>query len=149
MENLAVKLNILMDVTDKKLELLNSVYSITENQETILKTEELPDKNSFLNESVDEKQKLIDEIITSDEVFQSMYDEIKDELKSRTKEYSDFIFNLQIKVKEAIDLDVKIRVKEKYNSDLKIFKPASKSHKASKKYILEQYTSQNNFGKKK
>ncbi len=143
MDDILVRIKILMDVLDKKIELLTTIYNITENQETILKLEDFPDKNSFLNESMGEKQKLIDEVIIADDVFQSMYDQIKDHLKADTQQYKDFIINMQIRIKDIMDFDIRIRVKEERNRALMtttLPNPKFNIMRASKKHVLDQYT---------
>ena len=143
MEDVSVRVKLLNDVLDKKIELLTTIYTITENQGVILSMEDFENRSSFLNEAVFEKQKLIDEVMMADDVFESMYQGLKDEIVSNKEALREFIAHMQERIRKIMDLDIKIRVREEKNRLLSAETSPNRrlnTFKASKKHILDQYS---------
>lgn len=144
MSEIEVKLDILESSINKKIEILNQIYNITENQELFVKNLSGEEREEYLKSASEEKQKLIDEILKIDTVFISTFESFNGMLNENRKLYRERILMLQEKIKAVMDIDVKIRVKEERNRQLfipnnTINAPVVKGLKANKSYILEQY----------
>lgn len=144
MNEIEVKLDILESSINKKIEILNQIYNITENQELFVKSLSGQEREDYLKSAAEEKQKLIDEILRIDTVFISTFESFNGMLNENRKLYRDRILMIQDKIKEVMDIDVKIRVKEERNRQLfipnnNINTPVVKGLKANRSYIIEQY----------
>jgi len=142
MDNINTKLNILNDILDKKREILECIYNITENQEQICKISKNAESKNMLNDITYEKQNMIDKIIEIDKIFISIFDSFKDELNKNRYIYMDKILILQNKIRAVADIDIKIRVKEQRNKNLfsiNTYNKKIKTLKASKDYIIKKY----------
>lgn len=144
MDNFEVQLKVLFEILVKKKQALTQILSISENQETILLSKmESSEISSFFVAMNSEKQDLIEEVIKSDDLFQSIFDGIKDVFEEKAKEYKDKITSLQSEIKVLIEMDTKIRLQEEKNkSHLARMNKASKKIDLSgtaKDYILKQY----------
>lgn len=144
MDNFEVQLKVLFDILVKKKQALSQILSISENQETILisKMESAEISNFFIAMN-DEKQGLIDEVIKSDDLFQNIFEGIKDVFEEKAKEYKTEVANLQSEIKVLIEMDTKIRLQEEKNKShlARINKTANKIDlsKTAKEYIIKQY----------
>ncbi len=79
MEDFKLKLNLIIDILREKNTKLQTLAIITENQGTVLESKEKSKETmEMLTNLIDEKQKLIDEILRFDDVFLKKYEEIKD-----------------------------------------------------------------------
>lgn len=147
MSDIKVKIDILNDALDKKEKLLVSIYNITENQELFYKLEDENQKNKLIKESSREKQIIIDEVISIDNIFINIVEEIKEELKYEKDLYQEKLNIMTEKIKKVTDLDIKIRVKEERNRRIfefdKIKNSQIKTLKTSKSYIIKQYEKNN------
>ena len=148
MEELLLKMNLMVDILAKKKQALNQILDITENQETILLQPKSDELMVMFNEMNLEKQEYIQVVLQADDFFQNTFKDIKSNFEHNAEKYKDEVRDLQNKIKEIIDIDVKIRVKEernkmllpKFSTNLKI-----KAPKASKSYMLEQYAKNKNI----
>lgn len=147
MSDIKVKIDILNDALDKKEKLLVSIYNITENQELFYKLEDEKQKDKLIKESSREKQIIIDEVISIDNIFINIVEEIKEELKYEKDLYQEKLNIMTEKIKKVTDLDIKIRVKEERNRRIfefdKIKNSQIKTLKTSKSYIIKQYEKNN------
>lgn len=144
MNEIEVKLDILESSINKKIEILNQIYNITENQELFFRTLSGDEREEYLSSATEEKQKLIDEILRIDTVFISTFESFNGMLNENRNQYRERILGIQEKIKEVMDIDIKIRAKESRNKQLFIPKrdisgPVIKALKASKGYVIEQY----------
>ena len=156
MDDFEVKLTLLSDMLRKKQEILEQILTITENQKSVFvresetEADDLAMLRDMLRQMNDEKQKLIDEHLNSDRLFQNVFAEISSEFESRAFDYKPIIEGMQAMIKEIVGLDALIRVQEEKNrrvfeteiSKLKTSKEVDFT-KASKEYILKQYEKNN------
>jgi len=128
----------------KKKALLERISAITENQENILlspyaESDEGAMLFSGLNE---EKHKLIELVLQADDLFQNLFDSIKEEFEARAQDFKEEIRTLKNEIKEVVELDAKIRIREEKNRMLlEKLKPKNKPEISgtSKAYVLKQY----------
>lgn len=138
-----IKVKLLMDVLAVKLRTLTQILNITENQESLLLSDDTSGALSvFFDGMSREKQVLIDEVTKADNLFQSAFNEISEDFERFAQGNKELVVGLQEGIKRVMDVDIKIRVMEQRNRELvskhkkggKIAVP-----KASKGYLLEQY----------
>ena len=138
---------LLKDILKKKQGFLEQILNLTINQETILLCEEKSEEHSIMfREMNDEKQKLIDMVISSDNLFQSIFESSTDDFNINAKTYTPQIKELQELIREVMDTDVKIRVQEQKNKDLissQYPRTKIKTAKVSKGNLLKKYESNN------
>lgn len=142
MNSIQIKLDRLHYLLDKKGQILNQVYNITENQEMFFTQLTGEQQKEFLMQSLDEKQKLIKEVNNIDNEFIVIFSSFNGALNEHIKNFGPSISLMQDKIRKLTDLDVKIRIKEEKNKLLFISSnPSNKINipKASKKYILNKY----------
>ena len=159
MNGFETKLTLLSDMLEKKHEILLQILTITENQKSIFVRESETDTEhkamlrEMLHQMNDEKQKLIDEHLNSDRLFQKIFEEISDEFESRAPDYKPIIEGMQEMIKKVTELDSSIREQEQKNrrvfeaeiANLKASKDLDFT-KASKEYVLKQYEKNNEHG---
>ncbi len=145
-------LNILLDILKTKRHFLLQILNLTENQEAILfisekeGNAEMPELSMMFNEMNNEKQKLIDQVINTDNIFQSTFDQMAEWFNEHAEMLKPQIKELQEKIKEVVDIDVKIRVQEQKNKELvERLRPKQKINTAMAKrgYLLKKYESNN------
>lgn len=143
MNEFLIKINLLNDIINKKIELLSQAFNITENQQLILKQIEDDNYTNIFNNMVKEKQAIIENIVQSDDIFNKIYSEISEEINTNSCKYKDELNLLKDKIKLSMDFDIKIRTKEERNKRLsmekKVTSPQIKTLKTSKNYLLNQY----------
>jgi hypothetical protein len=117
MNAMETKLNILIDGLRKKEQSLLEIVSITENQGTVLESE-LPEQDAqdFFMQMNRLKQVHIQTVISCDNLFESILNEIGGALDSEPEAYKPQVQTLQEGIKKVMDLDVKIRVLEEKNN---------------------------------
>ena len=101
MEN---QLTILSESLDKKLEVLQKIREYNKRQEEIFSAEEVD--MSLFDDAVEEKQRLIDEVVHLDEGFEIMYEKLARELEGNRERYAAQIRELQKKVSRVTELSV-------------------------------------------
>jgi hypothetical protein len=147
---------LLLDVLGKKKRALAQILNITENQGALLvsrRAEETdPETCRLLFHGMnEEKQRLIDEVLKADTVFQDVFGGLGPEFERRAEAYPLLVRGLQGNIKEVMDLDVKIRLQERTNRTLSA-KPVSKSKteapQAVKNYMLDRYKENSKTSKK-
>ena len=149
MRQVLVRLKLLQSILDKKQAALIMILNICENQESVyLSSQE--DKQSFLQELGQEKQKRIDEVLYYDELFQNTFDGIKDEIVAAPAEYAEQVKLMQDSIEAVMKLDVAIRAKEE---KVKAIIPLTKKQEpiskfVNKNYILDQYKSNSKNSRK-
>ena len=93
MEN---QLTILSESLDKKLEVLQKIREYNKRQEEIFSAEKVD--MSLFDDAVEEKQRLIDEVVRLDEGFEILYEKLAKELEGNRQRYAAQIRELQQKV---------------------------------------------------
>ncbi len=160
MDELGVRLSLLVEITTKKKNLLDLILNITFNQNCIATNDlDQVSRKLFLDLS-GEKQKVIDEIYSLDTVFQRTYDTIKSSLNPTISEDNkQKIRTLQEIIDTVVSLDTSICELESANSALleqkkdiieKNISPKSTNQKLHMNKAIEKYNIQNNnYGKHK
>ena len=109
-------LTILSDSLDKKIEVLKRIQAFNDAQEKTF-TESEPDMDSF-DTALDEKEKLIQEILQLDQGFETLYERVKAELDENRDAYRDQIKELQEKITVITELSNAVQAKEARNKKL-------------------------------
>lgn len=112
MEN---QLTILSESLDKKLEVLQKIREYNKRQEEIFSAEEVD--MSLFDDAVEEKQRLIDEVVHLDEGFEIMYEKLARELEGNRERYAAQIRELQKKVSRVTELSVTVQAQEARNKN--------------------------------
>ncbi len=112
MEN---QLTILSESLDKKLEVLQKIREYNKRQEEIFSAEEVD--MSLFDDAVEEKQRLIDEVVHLDEGFEIMYEKLAKELEGNRERYAAQIRELQAKVAKVTELSVSVQAQEARNKN--------------------------------
>jgi len=100
----------------------------------------------MFREMNDEKQKLIDMVINSDNLFQSLFESSTEDFNINAESYKPQIKELQDLIRKVMDIDVKIRVQEQKNKDLiasQYPRTKIKTTKVSKGSLLKKYENNN------
>lgn len=142
MIELSVRLKILMDVLEKKGEALTQILNICENQCLLFSQPSSSERSEFLKQMNIEKQHLIEQVIDCDDVFQSMFDDMRDQFEREAENHLELVRKLQEQIRIITELDVKIRAQEgKNKAILKAIEPPRTTSKRtlSKSYVLKQY----------
>ena len=108
--------SILSDSLDKKIEVLKKIQNYNEEQERAFTGSE-PDMDSF-DVAIEEKEKLIQEVIKLDQGFEAMYERVQTELDEHRGEYKDQIAELQKKIIVITELSNAVQAKEARNKKL-------------------------------
>lgn len=103
-------LQILIECLEKKQIVLGEIRSLDEKQADML-MQETVDKVAF-DESMDEKQVLIDRLNQLDEGFQKTYDLVKDEVQNNKESYLEQLRRLKELVNLVVEQGVSIQVQE-------------------------------------
>ena len=109
-------LTILSDSLDKKIEVLKRIQAYNDAQEKAFTDSEL-DMDSF-DTALDEKEKLIQEILQLDQGFETLYERVKAELDENKDAYRDQIKELQEKITVITELSNAVQAKEARNKKL-------------------------------
>ncbi len=144
MDSFLIKIKILTDILEKKEKYVEKIFNLTTNIRTILlskiKGEEV---SGILTEMYKEKQALIDEVIKSDEFFQTTFEKLDSVFEKNAVLYKSEIKYMQEKIKIIMDFDSKIRIEEKNNNMLLIpaFASNNKAIKSlPKNLVAKKYT---------
>lgn len=113
MEN---KLDILSESLDKKLQVLRKIQEYNEQQEQAFKSERA-DLDSF-DAAIEEKGKLIDELMALDDGFEAFYDGMSKELNDQREQYADRIRGIQAQIRQVTELSASIQAQEARNKKL-------------------------------
>ena len=104
-------LSILEDSLNKKIEILDTIAEINNEQNAIL------DKSKFDEEAFNaiyvKKAEQIDLLNKTDEGFQTIYDKVKAELDTDRNQYADIIKSLQQKITEIMEKSSAIRTESR------------------------------------
>lgn len=128
-------LSILEDSLNKKLELLKKIESKSMEQSMMLKDRTVnPD---FIDHNMDEKLKMINEVIHLDDGFESLYEKIKNELNQHKDRYQEEIKRLQDLIRKVTEKSTSIQAIEARNkSQMEIYFSNKKKEVQSKKSAM-------------
>ena len=103
-------LKMLGESLDKKIEILDRITQIDQNELELLKKEHF-DMDGF-DKSVDEKLKLMGQIDKLDEGFETVYDRIREKLLTNKDAYAPQIKRLQEQISRITEMNVSIQALE-------------------------------------
>ena len=104
------QLTILSESLDKKLEVLRKIQEYNRRQEEVFSAEKVD--MSLFYDAVEEKQRLIDEVVRLDDGFEIMYEKLARELEGNRQRYAAQIRELQAKVAKVTELSVSVQAQE-------------------------------------
>ena len=110
------QLTILSESLDKKLEVLRKIQEYNRRQEEVFSAEKV--EMSLFDDAVEEKQRLIDEVVRLDDGFEIMYEKLARELEGNRQRYAAQIRELQAKVAKVTELSVSVQAQEARNKKL-------------------------------
>ena len=118
MDQIEVKLEILIDGMKKKEQALAEIVGITDNQGTVLESGLAKDEIlAFIVQMNIEKQVHIETVINCDNLFEKILKEIGPELDENQHLYGKQINILQELIRRVMDMDVAVRVSEDKNKE--------------------------------
>lgn len=109
-------LSVLADSLDVKLDLMDRIFACTNSQKDLLEMG-LQDFVEF-DRMVDEKDVLVDKLISLDDGFEQLYSDIATQLKDNREKYSAQIRNLQDKIRRITELSASIQAQETRNKKM-------------------------------
>ncbi|MBS5794491.1 MAG: hypothetical protein ACLUCH_02170 [Lachnospirales bacterium] len=143
LEEIYNKINNLNYLLDRKIEILSIILNVTKSQGIVFKEQEGID--SFINMSINEKQSLINELISIDEMFLNIFESFKGALNRNKNIFKEDIRQIQNKIQKIADMDINIRLQEEKNKQLVnnnialSSKNKVKTLKVSKDEMLKKY----------
>lgn len=109
-------LSVLSESLDMKLDVLGKIQEYTDKQKAVFETES-PDIDEY-DRLVDEKDELVDKLISLDDGFEKLYQEVSDELKDNRERYAGDIRNLQEKISRITEISASIQAQESRNKKM-------------------------------
>ncbi len=134
---------ILRESLEKKVRILKDIIRRNEEQKDILE-----DDNAAADEferNVDEKERLVQQIVDLDTGFEELFKKVEKELSVNREKYASEIKRMQDLIREITDLSAKVQSQEKVNRDLATIKFAGikkqvKKVRQSQKAVSAYYT---------
>lgn len=123
-------IQIIIESLNKKYKVLNELMQITSRQKAIIDADSF-DEDLFM-ETISLKQEQIDKLSELDRGFELVYDRIREDLKTNSKEYQSEITSLKELVTKITDLNIKLQALEKSN------KPKLESRLANKRQSIKK-----------
>ncbi len=121
MNEFEIRLHLLIDILDKKCETLNIILNLTENQGTILQSDnKTHEVLEMFREVTAEKQRLIDEILYMDTAFNKSYELIKHNFSIPTVVQSNRsnILKMQGLITDISNITTSLELSERNNDDI-------------------------------
>ncbi len=151
LEEIYNKINNLNYLLDRKIQILNQVLTITENQNIVFKEFKNKETHEFIDISLEEKQNLINELIDIDNMFLKIFESFSGSLNRNKQTFKEDIKNIQSKIQEITTIDLKIRIQEEKNRQISISSVNNsinniekiKTLKISKHDMLKKYSNNN------
>lgn len=108
-----IQIKILLELLGKRKKLFEQIYTITENQFTIINSNE--SSMDFFDKMNQEKKILINRANEIDEYFLSIYNKVFLFIKNNPKPYKEIIEELQEQIRNISEIDTKIKIQEEKN----------------------------------
>ena len=151
LEEIYNKINNLNSLLDRKIEILGVLLDITNYQRVFFEQFEGEEMEKFVNLSISEKQKFIDELFSIDSMFFIIFESFKGSLNENKKIFESELKEIQSKIQQITDIDFKIRLQEEKNSHISNIinnniinnTDKVKTLKVSKNDMLKKYTDNN------
>ena len=109
-------LSVLSDSLDMKLDLMDKIMACTNSQKEILEAG-MQDPDEY-DRIVDEKDVMVDKLISLDDGFEQLYNDISEQLKDNREKYSAQIRTLQDKISRITELNASIQAQEARNKKM-------------------------------
>lgn len=106
-------IQLLIDTSKKKLDILKELMLVTERQEELMNTEAF-DEDQF-SQTISAKDELLKRLIELDQGFERIYNSVQDELKDNRYRYEVEIKTLQEYISSITDVSVKLQALELRN----------------------------------
>ncbi len=147
MDDFGLKISLLLEITNKKKILLDTIFNITYNQNCIALGDLDQQSRNLFMQLAKEKQKSIDEVYSLDTVFQRTFDSVKHLLNTElSTDQKAKLAELQTTIDIVMALDKKICELESNNGSLLESKKLDVQKidvpKVAKNKLLEQYSKQ-------
>ena len=113
----SASLDMLEESLVKKIEVMHKIQDENEKQKELLKNPENVDEKAF-DEILDIKGDLIEQLISLDDGFQSLFDRVKEEVGNNKDLYKDQIKRMQSYIQEITGLSASIEAAEHRNKKL-------------------------------
>ena len=146
---ISASLDMLEESLQKKVEILTGIEEQNAKQAEVLNDSGKVDDAAF-DATVDAKSKLIDEINSLDDGFQSLFDRVKEEIGEHKEKYADQIKRMQKLIQEITGKSASIEASEHRNKRLaeKYFSTARENMNQSRNSssaAFNYYQTMNNF----
>ncbi|MCI9078496.1 MAG: hypothetical protein HFH68_06135 [Lachnospiraceae bacterium] len=147
MDNINTYISVLHGSLRKKLELIKELLELTKEQNRVLSKEEV-DVDSF-DRIVSQKELKINEVLSIDNGFQSLYDKISGAVKENPGQYRQQILEMQNFIRIITSLGVEIenlehKNKEKFKTFVASKRNNIKDFKVSNKTAVSYYKNMSN-----
>lgn len=109
-------MSLLEDSLRKKVIVLNDIMALSEEQENLLKQEKMD--SEVIDELIDRKDVLVEELTRLDDGFESLYDRIQKQLQDNKEAYRTQIAAMQKLITEITEKTVSIQAQEQRNKKL-------------------------------
>lgn len=113
----SVALDMLEESLEKKLEILKLIEVQNERQKAVLQNPENVDDEEF-DKTVEKKGQLIEQILSLDDGFQSLFDKVKKEIGQERHKFADQISRMQHLIEEITGKSASIQAEEYRNKKL-------------------------------
>ncbi len=113
----SASLDMLEESLVKKLEVMKKLHEENVRQKDLLSDPDNLEMEAF-DRTLDTKGKYIEELISLDEGFQSLFDRIKDEVSDHRQDYAEQIRRMQALIHDITDLSASLEAEEHRNKRL-------------------------------
>ena len=142
MDNINTYISVLHGSLRKKLELIKEILELTKEQNKILSKEDID--ADYFERIVDEKDRKINEVLTIDKGFQSLFDKISVYIKANPQTYRQQILEMQNFIRTITDIGVEIenleyKNREKFKKYILLKRNNIKDFKVSNKTAVSYY----------
>ena len=147
MDNINTYISVLHGSLRKKLELTKEILELTKEQNKILSKEDID--ADYFERIVDEKDRKINEVLTIDKGFQSLFDKISVYIKANPQTYRQQILEMQNFIRTITDIGVEIenleyKNREKFKKYILLKRNNIKDFKVSNKTAVSYYKNMSN-----
>jgi flagellar biosynthesis/type III secretory pathway chaperone len=136
-DNIMVYITALQDSLRSKWDILKKILDLTEQQESVLMTEEV-DFEQF-GETLQKKETLIARLEELDKGFEEVFDRISVTLKENSKQYKPQILEMQNLIRTITEYSVRIQALEQKNKE-KFTAAVGKKHREIRDFKISNKT---------